>query len=498
MAVMFNVLKRGTWKNLTTPRISRQYTYRTTTPTDGSPGPLQVWSRQSSVNSSLYYSYHRAVPREDRIVFGLNGTKQYDFYNYAQMPFAAPTKINYKGRDTEAIELNLEPHDYNTNKPFSKYATKYTSNTGIFYSYVSSATKLKDCVWEGISVAEKDAIPTLKQFDKSTKTNTAGKISTTNLSFMSSANERTIRVYPYGIVDGSTTYWFDPNDHDAKVRFVYVASQGAGGNGGASRHTTYWVVIIISEWRSGGGGGAGAYSIDLIEIPEDGYIAIKIPAAPTKYAGYTLQSRYAPKIEISYDDGPQLRTVGGGQWGYSMDVDGWGMPNTREKMGGSGGIVGGYGRSSDSLFNLISRLLNNKTKEEIMEEPDYTDGEEKYLKNFARANGAAGANTSYNTGNARTTSGSSEEINAPALLDTDTAINIPSNAGVMSWWDSGDTANIPGGGGSSQFGTGGNFAPLSDGYSPSGPGGGGGGGAKAIFNTYWGGAGGSAYVNIGY
>ena len=100
----------------------------------------------------------------------------------------------------------------------------------------------------------------------------------------------------------------------------------------------------------------------------------------------------------------------------------------------------------------------------------------------------------------KTVSGASQKINlSSAMLDTDTGVYIPSFPGVVSHWDSDlFDGRIPGAGGSSQFGRGGDFLELSDGLSPDGPGGGGGGGAKHMYTWHHGGPGGSAYIGIGY
>ena len=498
MAVIFNVLARGVWKNIPIAVASKSYTYTTTTPVDNSPGPLQPVTRRSSLKPLRIYEYTNAIPEWGKIFFGTDGIAQYDFSDYARMPFKQPVNVIYSGRNgDQTLTLRRPFDDDNEDKPFSAFASKYSKTSGIFYGIASrTGMKIKDCRWHGISVAEKNAIPTLYQFDTSDLTNRAGRISTKNISFISAAEQRTISIYQNRVVDGNNTYWFDDDDHNAKVRFIYTVIMSEGGNGGMSLYTTWWVFPLIfpTAWISGSGGGAGGYSIDLVRIPDDGHLEITIPKAPAKIAAYIRNDLWGDPVIMKYQptghQSFELRRVRGGMYGKTCSVDWNGYPlNNRDVDGGWGGYI--YDDNSTSRLNYSGNGL--------------------YIKNIAYAVGAKGADNNYsklvgvnaegNTEYIRNSSYPSEKITISGenkVIKTDGNISIPSIPGVTAHWDSSDTAEIPGGGGSSQMGKGGDFAPLSDGYAGEGPGAGGGGGAKQISHENLGGPGGTAFVCIGF
>lgn len=467
MAVMFNVLQRGKWKNIAVPNITKQYTYRTTTPTDSSPLPLQPVTRNAS-EASATYNYQRAIPQQNYICFGLNGTKQYDFYNYASLLYDESSSNKQKKETGSSIvytpyakyeykkgiiegTLNFKiTKDY----PFSDYGFKTTNSGGIFYAFPGRQCKIKDCAWYALGVAEKDSIPTLTCFNTSSYTQRAGKIFTKSLGFTSSASARDIYIYPNKVVDGSNTYYFDTNDTNAKVKFCYIVSQSTGGNGGCSDHWFYWGW----KWSSGGGGGAGGYSLELVKIPQDGYIRVNIPRIPGRAWNRNSQPRNG-SVYIYHNDGTLLSEVVGGQAGV------WGGNNNGTNAGGSGG----YLKSASTISNT-----------------------NKYRINIFNAKGASGANSNrYKAGNAV-----GHKIDA--YISSDEEVTLPAITGRDWWWDSFDNANIPGAGAPSNFAQGGSCGPLRDGSNGEGPGAGGGGGAKAMFDDYIGGAGAGAFVGIGY
>jgi len=488
MAVMFNVLRRGSWRGAS-PLVTKQYTYRTDTPADtASPGPLQVWKRQSSINPSAYYSYHRALPYEGKIQFGLNGVMQYDFYNYAQMPFNHPETVAYNGRRGVRQVLAIHPASDREDKPFSPFASKYSPNYGIFYAhYDGTHDKIADYQWYGLSVADKDAIPTLMQASIASSVDRAAKIMTNPFGFTSSSEARDVYVYPNRIVDGSTVYYFDDNDHNARVRYVYMVLQSNGGTGGNSTYS-YGVVIfpICTNWVSGSGGGAGAWCLDLVRIPEDGYLKVRIPQVLVRVSqDVTKTSHRADPVTVTHHDGTVMRQVIAAEWGKTPPTrntwNGRELSNGPRISGGSGGYV-----SRNSV-----------------DSKDYPLEGTKHIRHIVDVDGSQGASNEYNSeidkNYEKNVSGSSKTLMIPpTVLDTDGYVNIPGIAGVPAWWDSDDIGNIPGGGASSLFARGGDFAPLSNGQAGTGPGAGGGGGAKAIFNWYYGGPGGNAYVCIGY
>lgn len=483
MAVMFNVLQRGKWKNLNTPNITKQYTYRTTTPTDSSPRPFQQVTRQSS-ESSLVYTYQRAIDKTDFVCFGVNGVKQYDFYNYAYLPNDERSANKQLARTSYMVLDLISGNTYESfakyelkntsircelvfksskNYPFSEYGSKTTRDGGIFYSFPGKPCKIINCVWHAMSIADKDAIPTITCFNPITNTAKAGKIFTKSLGFTSSSSARDIYIYPNKVVDGSNTYYFDTNDTNAKVKFCYIVSQSTGGNGGCSDHWAEWHGWFIFgywsyHWSSGAGGGAGGYSLELVKIPQDGYIRVNIPGTPGRAWNRRSQPRNG-SVYIYHNDGTLLSEVVGGQAGV------WGGNNNGTNSGGSGGYL-----------NSTSTISSTN----------------KYRINIFNAKGASGANSNrYKAGNAV-----GHKINA--YISSDEDVTLPAITGRDWWWDSFDNANIPGAGAPSNFAQGGSCGPLRDGSNGEGPGAGGGGGAKAMFTDYIGGAGAGAFVGIGY
>ena len=472
--VMFNTLVRGTWKNKTTPTINSKYKGDYQNPSGNTYSVFQAHKRDSSIDPSQHYDYHRAIDYQNKIVFGYNLVLLRDFYNYARMPFKQSDYVTYYGHNNN-LKLSLTVPRDNADKAFSKYASKFSNRYGIFYAYTNtSGTKLSDLIWTGISVANKDSIPTLKQFDTSTMLNTAGNIMTTSFQFLSDSEDKYIRIYSNRIRDitGGVTYWFDSEDHNAILNYIYIVSQAPGGNGGRSRYNWFW--------RGGSGGGAGGWSLDLVGIPKNSYIEVLIPAAPQKTSERVYDKRRAPSVKI-WRSTSLIREITGGEYGQTP-------PRDTTVPGGEGGyVVKPYDRG-------------------LSESP--------VIKNIANASGGDGARNRYKDENGNLiVSGASQNIaingkrNALVWLpytqidtiDTDGFIKIPSIAGVESWWDApSDASDLPGPGGSSQLGRGGNIHPLQDGQSGQGPGAGGAGGAKALAHEYNGGAGGSAAVFIGF
>lgn len=474
--VMFNQLKRGIWKNISTPIVNKTYKSDATNPSDHSYSVFQSYIRISSVDSSKSYIYHRAIDDADKIAFGENGVKVRDLNLLARMPFSQPSSVTYKGRknDWSDIKLNLFKYEDNGNRLFSGYASKYTSYNGIFYGPLrhpsAERTPISDLTWYGMSIADKDAIPTLFRANTSTYANTAGNIMTKSIEILSSSEEQELRIYNNRIrnITSSTNYYFDDDDHYAVLHYIYIISQSPGGNGGKGMYN-FWA------WDSGSGGGAGGYSLDLLYIPENSFVQVIIPATPQKTNENVHYSKRAPSVLIKNSSGSTLREVIGGEYGWRPDHD-------EIVDGGAGGYV----------KTPYVRYLGNRSKTII-------------LQNIAHSKGGTGTRNTYrdDDGNINV-SGTAERVSINCYdssvhtIDTDSEILIEPIPGVKSHWDSGDTADLPGAGGSSLLGRGGDFAPLHDGYSGTGPGAGGGGGAKHIANEHLGGAGCGAAIYIGY
>lgn len=482
MAVIFKKLVRGLWKNKgDTPTITRQYSHLTSE--EGCKN-FQVKLRQSSVDTSKYYSYTPSLSVSNKILFGVDGVSAYDFNNYARMPFKQPNSVVYHGRSKNINCQLTQPLD-NSDKMFSADASKYSSGSGIFYSNQQPPISISNCTWEGLSVADKNSIPALLQVDKSTKEKAAGTLMVKSFKFLSAVSGRSISINQQGITDGSTVYRFDPDNDATRIKYIYVISQAPGGNGGIS----YGGAVTIS---SGSGGGAGGYSIDLIRIPDNGTISIYIPKVPPINRGYEGHDDHKPTeyfIKITHSDGTVLREIECGGWGrksYLTRAGWWDFIGSMHYK-----VAGGFGgkviQNSSHPLNITGKIQN--------------------IKNVTGADGAINAFiTNIGSGEepiyVNVVSGASQEIiinnNTVDTISSDGKITIPSVPGITSHWDSVFNEHIPGGGGSSPLGRGGDFQPLHNGYSGDGPGAGGGGGAKHVLTEHFGGAGREAAIYIGF
>ena len=473
MAIVFKKLARGSWKNRETPLINNQYSHLTSE--EGCKN-FQAKLRQSSVDSSKYYSYESALSVANKISFGVNGTAAYDFHDYAKMPFKQANTVTYHGRQRD-INCQLTPVLDNNDKIFSPFASKYSSLTGIFYSNQQPPISIQNCSWEGISVADKNCIPALLQVDQSTKEKSAGMIMVKSFKLLSAAEDRTITIDQQKITDGSDSYRFDPDNDSTRIKFIYIISQAPGGNGGKAYNSQ-------PRTSSGSGGGAGGYSIDLVRIPDSGSLSIWIPATPQKSNESILDDYMPSYIRITHSDGTILREVKCGGWGKSAYVHRAGWWDAlgsfyRYPDGGKGGYV-----VEDSAYPL--NINNGQT----------------FIQNIIKVTGAKGASASDR--DTSSSSGASPEIIInDTKIDTvasDGKITIPSVPGITQHWPSiFNNDKLPGAGASSSLGRGGDFVAHEDGLSGDGPGAGGGGGSKS--NDYIarkGGAGCGAAIYIGF
>lgn len=482
MAVVFKTLTRGLWKNRATPEVSKTYQYRITVDPEGSHKIFQPKVRSNSTLVGRKYNYDPALEVPGKILFGTSPSQtQYDFSDFAWMPFKQPENVVYKAHSKE-MNIPLTIHRDNQVKPYSSYSSRFSSRSGIYYGKLKSQVTeitMSSFDWSGVSVADKYSIPTLMQISTYPRQYAAGAIMTKSIGRLGSTVDRDIYIYQNRIVDGDDTLWMDDDDHNARIRYVYIVLQSPGGSGGVGQFMTngFW-----SSWISGTGGGGGAWSLDLVRIPDDGYIKVRIPETPTIGSSYEHYhgGKRSGTVRMTDDQNYLLREMTGGEWGLTPKYDFWGV---EENV-----LDGGYGGKITNKINPTYLLSKSS------------------IKNIRYCNGSDGCKNSkwkdYET-RELAVSGSSPQmiINAGDFVDTvltDGTITIPAVPGITQHWPNNDDTNIPGGGGSAPLGRGGDYRLNDSGLSGDGPGAGGGGGSKEVFTDNPGGAGCTAAVYIGY
>lgn len=450
--VVFNVLQRGIWKNRTSPVVTRSFANVGKTPTDNSPYPPQGYRRQSNVVSSKYYEYDKSVDRSNKIAFGYNKNATLDLANVARTAFTEPTSLSYSTIKNQKLSLNIN-RVFTEDTPFSQYSSKFSKDYGIFYGYRTQSGSIKDITWKGVSIAEKDSLPTLYKFGS------ISKLTTKSLSFGSSTSTYHLRIYPNRVErsDGAV-YYFDDSDKNCKVKFIYLQSQSPGGNGGRSNSWVIWHFIVPTyHYHGGSGGGSGAHSIDLLKIPQDGsYIQISIPPQP----GKRYYESDNGSVEIKHNGSTMFTLKSGGDGQIPVD-------------GGGTSYSGGYG----GWINTTSSISHG----------DF------YRQNIMNQSGARGCWNS-NIGKA----GDLPEKTFCGLLEKRRGdyITIP---GVTGLYPPGFSQSYAAGpGASSYLARGGQTVFDSDGEDAWGVGAGGAGGSKVLFAWNYGGAGGGAYISLGY
>lgn len=460
--VVFNVLQRGIWKNRKYPIITRHFANVGKTPTDNSPYPPQNYRRQSSVVTSKYYEYNKSVDRSNKIAFGYDKNATLDLANVASMPFKEPDSLSYSNIKNQTLSLKIS-RIYSKDYPFSQYASKFSKDYGIFYGYRTEGGSIRDISWKGVSIAEKDSLPTIKRFSTSSDlTYVSANLFTKSISFMGSTSQDIIYIYPSHVYRYNTgsNYYFDESDRDCKVKYVYIITQGCGGDGPKSYRSS------IFAYRGSSGGGAGCYSVNLVKIPENGYIIIYLPPVPDNAWNPPANHRNGD-INVFYHDNRTgentlLISTLSGDWGYSASHDG----NTDGGKGGSDGNPGSiYKGNVCYKYDIIS--IKGVNGHPVFQSSKLYQQTETGERSFV----------------------------GPGYSDV---ISLPK---VVTYWG-GEGGGLsqsynPGIGGSSYFGPGGLVHLNSSGRRGS-IGAGGGGAWKQIFDVIAGGPGGGPYVTIGY
>jgi len=376
------------------------------------------------------------------------------------MPFDSTRSAIYKGKSNVTVDVSKSSWD--TDFMFSGYGSKYSKTNGIFYAYTDVNAKVSQLTWEGVSVANKDALPTICPPERYSHSH-GGRLMTKNIVLLSSSSDRTVYVYQNRVVDGSSTYYFDPNDQNARIHFVYMLLQAPGGNGGGAN----WDARPFEHHVSGSGGGGGACTVDLVRIPDDGYLSILIPHAPTVTASGADGGDVVLKYHSTSTPLSTLRTVRGGKSGKKPvegDLD-------RVAYGGAGGTV-----MSPDASGIIENRRSSAGGDGSRNRYTYADS---------------------NGNTQRVKSGTSVTMPLGRRIVGDVSASLNPYPGLETLGGV-DHDHVPGTGGSTTLGQGGRNRPKENGQSGSGYGSGGGGGGKQAWQERPGGAGAPAFICIGY